>query len=647
MFSNPITPDKEEKIRSSIHSVMHTFTQEFTEAIKIATVNKTEQSSGGSPRSESTIEGVVLPRPPPAKVPLKRGMVYKRGDGIMSWKKRIMVAWNASENYRLDYFDSDGKTMRGSISCAGYTVQLFDVEDVAQFGPQGFKLVPTQRMRRTWYVRCENAEEKNDWVKILLKTCYKTTPTTVSSGSKDALIASAFEIAFESLRHHFGYWDYQAPYDSHLERLVDFVKEIVARDCVDEMIANIADHMFKNGELASIETHVTTKVLEAVTAVWDACLSTAERITRDIENTVQTHVDALQELKMSVNSQLDSLLERDVNVLMADYTLRSVCPFLDTVTQPIMDTYLDIVLYIYNVYRDKIMSGDMALAERRRTFVHQLDSECDFWHHQPPVFSPNLPLPSPSPQFLSVIGTWKLYSRGGLTEPSMEAAGSGDKVEEFSHDALPIWVLRQLAYDHFIDFFHRATHAFKKLITEQSKVPAANHALVVCRRHVLDVRGMAKHTLLTLLKRLVLCPLLEQIIPKAVATVAPIRKELFATQQTGSPLPDLINLHYMTKETVNQKVEAKINDVVEKYLELENSKLMRLLKEIEETFENPKVVEASSMHHEKEKDSKGPPVTSKALLKKDSKMNMLLRTNSGNFLGLNKKGSSKSNSFGH
>ena len=43
-----------------------------------------------------------------------------------AWKPNYFVATNKCDNFRIDYFDQEGGTRKGSIHCCGYTPEMDD-----------------------------------------------------------------------------------------------------------------------------------------------------------------------------------------------------------------------------------------------------------------------------------------------------------------------------------------------------------------------------------------------------------------------------------------------------------------------------------------------------------------------------------------
>jgi hypothetical protein len=92
---------------------------------------------------------------------------------VKNWKKRHFIIYNEADNFKIEYYDKKNGSLKGTIEPAGYMIQDFDQDDNAQHGGIGLKLVPHQKLRRTWYVRFENEEEKNEWKPVFARACYK------------------------------------------------------------------------------------------------------------------------------------------------------------------------------------------------------------------------------------------------------------------------------------------------------------------------------------------------------------------------------------------------------------------------------------------------------------------------------------------
>ncbi len=138
-----------------------------------------------------------LPAIPVPDYPLKEGIMDKRGDVMKNWKNRYFVALNKADNFVINYFEKEGGKVKGSINCCGYRARDYDEEETREYGAHGIKLVPWNDRRRTWYVKCANEQDKEEWMRVFNNACDKALPPVNS----DSVLASAFEGAYKAVRY--------------------------------------------------------------------------------------------------------------------------------------------------------------------------------------------------------------------------------------------------------------------------------------------------------------------------------------------------------------------------------------------------------------------------------------------------------------
>ena len=144
---------------------------------------------------------------------------------MSAWKPNHFVATNKSENFRIDYYDQEGGSRKGSINCCGYKAESCDegiltclisfimITDRLNFlcfsliyiisdelSPHGIKVVPSSESRRTFFLKFETPEDRDEWLEILNNACAKAEPAK----DEDELIRKAFSYAYHDIRVHYG-----------------------------------------------------------------------------------------------------------------------------------------------------------------------------------------------------------------------------------------------------------------------------------------------------------------------------------------------------------------------------------------------------------------------------------------------------------
>jgi hypothetical protein len=174
-FSGPVSEEDQNRIKQVLSDLEKDFLETYPVQFGVAICQKVKDESSQDGSSPDPLEELQLQKAPLPNEPLKKGYATKRGANVRNWKKRFFVANNASENFRIDYFDNEGGKIKGSINCAAYWCSDFGETDEAQFGPFGIRLTPTffSRIRRNWYIRFENEEDRTAWREVIQQCCWK------------------------------------------------------------------------------------------------------------------------------------------------------------------------------------------------------------------------------------------------------------------------------------------------------------------------------------------------------------------------------------------------------------------------------------------------------------------------------------------
>jgi uncharacterized protein (DUF697 family) len=543
MFSNPLDGPTQERINNLITEIVTGFATQFPVSYTIALVDKCKQEVN-PPHTE--IDDLTLETPPVPSEPLKTGFMTKRGDAHKTWKKRFCVAMNAADNYRIDYFESEGGKQKGSINCAGYRAEKFSEDDETQYGPCGIKLVPWQRMRRTWYIRCENEEDRTEWMKTFENACWRAH----APEDPNPLIAAGFRGAFQVVRYNYGYWGWYYGYGSEEERLADFIREVLARDIVDAVLGNIADGFFRAGLVNMVETTIGTAVRAAVTACWKAAVSAVNSITGTIEATAKANLGPIFEQQKLLKDKIIEMISGTTSPFFSEYGGKIMKPLLDNVSAPISRAFVLSIKALHEVFKTKLESGDFSSAGKRIDAVRWIDRQADYWYSGPI---------SKSREIL-----YDMYSSAGA--------------EVFAAGGFSLWAMRRMCMDNLQDLFHRATYTFNKLCADDGDNNATTHAATVMRRYLADAKTMIKYSLMTILRQILESPILQNIITPCKLLIAPIQKMIDDIPVPG--LSTLFNLSKLLEETVLQVVDNALGACVGGYLGTVNSTIDSIANEV-------------------------------------------------------------------
>ena len=209
------------------------------------------------------------------------------------WKTRYFCARNESDNYAIDYFETESRVKKkGTIYCCGHTTEEFSPEEEDIHGRYGLKISPTEgdnssSHQRVWWLRCENEDERADWLKLFLNACQKATPPAHS----DPLISSAFRATFRALRWHHGFSGWYRDTYTEPEHLARLCTDILAREVLHTAFTSLSESSQKANTIKLVQKNVDAAVTAAATKAWTtsvaACLAQKEAIEEQVRS-VQT-----------------------------------------------------------------------------------------------------------------------------------------------------------------------------------------------------------------------------------------------------------------------------------------------------------------------------------------------------------------------
>lgn len=188
-FSNPMDDAKQERMQTIIKEFLEVFASVFPNSYKDALIESVKE--GKQPEEEDERK---LPDVPTPEDPLKEGSVTKECAFRKNFKVNHLVAMNKADNFRIDYFDKEGGSLKGSINCAGYKTKKVEGDE------HGMEVIPSDDSRRTYRLRFESDEERDEWLDVINNACKKAT----APENPDKLLAKAFNGAYRAVRWHYG-----------------------------------------------------------------------------------------------------------------------------------------------------------------------------------------------------------------------------------------------------------------------------------------------------------------------------------------------------------------------------------------------------------------------------------------------------------
>jgi len=523
MFSNPLDGDTQARITNLIQEIVAGFTTNFPVCYAVALVEdiKAEKMAAKGDFDDCQLEEAPVP-----SFDLKSGFLTKRGDAHKNWKRRHCVAHNAADNFRVDYFDGEGGKLKGSIHCAGYHVENFNADDEIQFGQFGLKLVPWMKIRRTWYIRCDNEEDRRSWTKALETACWKAH----APSDPNPIIARAFNKAFERVRWNYGYWGYYSSYGAEDERLGDFIRQVLAREIVDAVIGGIPAGFFYSSMVSMVETTIATSVRAAVSAAWSGVVSGVNTVAATLKTTAESNLGPIFEQQQKIKEKIVTTVSATTAPFMTKVGSEIFSPVFSNITGPVARAFAEALKTVHAGLKAKIAEGSVASS------LDDFDRSGDWWSSGP------LEIPK------------KIISEMWESAPDAIFHAAG-----FS-----LWNVRWTIIEQLEALFHRATYTLGKLIKENAAVTAAQHAAEVMRRYVHDAKIFLFALLMNVIRKLLASPVSELVIKPCKALVAPIQDMIDAIPIPG--LSTLFDLEALLGDAVKEICDNGIKASLDGYL---------------------------------------------------------------------------------
>jgi len=436
------------------------------------------------------------------------------------------VAHNAADNFRVDYFDGEGGKLKGSIHCAGYHVENFSADDEIQFGQFGLKLVPWIKIRRTWFIRCDNEEDRTAWRKVLETACWKAR----APSNPNPLIARAFNKAFDRVRWNYGYWGYYSSYGAEDERLGDFIRTVLAREIVDAVIGGIPAGFFYSSMVGMVETTIATSVRAAVSAAWSGVVAGVEAVAATLKATAETNLGPIFEQQAKIKDRIVDTISSTTAPFMSKVGGEIFSPVFSNVTGPISRAFAEALKTVHTGLKAKVLEGDVTSS------LESFDRSGDWW--------------------------WG----GPLEVPKRIVSEMWDDAPTaiFNAAGFSLWNVRWTIIEQMEALFHRATYTLGKLIKENPGLTAAQHAADVMRRYVHDAKIFLNVCLMNIIRKLLDSPVNELVLKPCKALIAPIQEMIDAIPIPG--LSTLFDLEDLLGSAVKSICDNGIQAALDGYL---------------------------------------------------------------------------------
>jgi hypothetical protein len=524
-LNNPMNEERMERMQEVISDVVGQFSKEFPLQYKDCLIAKIKDEA--QPEEEDERK---LPDAPVPDYELKSGTMMKRGDINKGWKSRFFVALNEADNYRIDYFEKEGGKKKGSINCCGFEAMAFTEEDTTTHGQFGVKIVPEDERRRTWWLKCESEEEKDEWLKVLTTACNKAKAPV----HENEVIAGAFKGAYRSVRWHYGFYGWYRCVMTEGEQLGALCSEIVMREVVRAALDEVPEGPAKSTTINMVRKNVDLAVISAVNAAWTGVVSSCIAMSDALEESVKSLLAPLAENEVKLKEKVSSTVNDKVMPFLEDVGGRLCQPLLAACSTPITKSYASSVKGFSEFMKEKIKDGAYTESTMSAN-IREAHRSVNYWWSGPLKETNEI--------------AWNIY-----------ANDLADVVSFFGAGYTP-YSLYSEVLDSIRDLTHRAIHAFATA-TEEAKFEGQEAILNdVLAKFVHDAKLSMKNVLNNILAGILQSPFETLVMTPSLELVKPIQDMIDEIPVPG--LSDLFNLSSLTEEVLEKFKEDSVGAIVD------------------------------------------------------------------------------------
>lgn len=524
-MNNPMNEHRIERMQEVISDVVGDFAKEFPLHYKDALIAKIKEDAQAA--------GEEDPRKmPDAEIPdyeLKEGTMMKKGDINKGWKSRHFVALNQADNFRIDYYDKEGGKKKGSINCCGFEAMAYTEEDTTTHGQFGVKIVPDDDRRRTWWLKCESEEEKEDWLKILNNACRKANPPV----HEDPVVAAAFRGAYRSVRWHYGFYGWYRNVFAEGEQLGALVSEIVMREVVRAALDEVPEGPAKSTTINMVRKNVDVAVIAAVNSAWTATVSGCEAMKDTLTETVKKLLDPIFEQEVALKTKVTDTVNATVSPFLEDVGGRLCSPLLAACATPITKAYVSSIKGFSDFMKDHL---------EKHGYTKDSMAKDALWAHRRVNYWWSGPLENTNQI------AWNIY-----------ANDLADVITFFGAGYTP-YSLYSEVLESIRDLCHRAICTFTTAIHEADYVGQADILKDVLSKFVFDAKLAMQGVLENILLGILQSPFETLVITPCLELVKPIQDMIDEIPVPG--LSDLFNLTSLTGEVLEQLQNDAVSSIV-------------------------------------------------------------------------------------
>lgn len=437
---------------------------------------------------------------------------------VKNWKPRYFAIHNESDNFRVDYHDGTSETgkLKGSIFCAGYTAYEFDRDDIAEHGEPGIKLVPWSWRRRTWFIKCADDKEREEWLGAFRTACWKSRPPH----DEDLCIAQAFDVALRNTRWRCWIWGWYYGAGDEGERLGELVLDVLDREVINNVINGIVEGPARAMTVDLIRKTIGTSVKSACSSAWISSAAAVRSVSTKIQEQVTELISPVIEKQNEFKSMIVDKISGKINPFLEDKCSSLLKPVFKVIFKPIIQSFLHAAKGFHSHMKDKIANDEFAKAKFDNTLQYS-GWQMDWWS---------------GPIHDAYAVAYRMYTSDMTELLSLLAGGvTAYSVYNMVMDKLKMLLQRAI--------FTFGNLARSNVETEYGAV--LNHVMGLFYH---DVVVMVKSTILDILTAILDSPIQELVVAPCKELIAPLQEMVEAIPIPG--LSTLIDLNVMLSDVV-------------------------------------------------------------------------------------------------
>jgi len=533
-LGNPIDEPTQQRINEKIQDVVKRFSIEFSKAYTQAVIAKAKLEIEPPTSIEDDLKLQTAPIPGHT---LKSGILTKRGESVKSWKQRFFVAYNAKDNYKIDYHEgtNEQSKLKGTIFCAGYRAYEFNQDDITDHGGPGIKLVPWSYRRRTWWIKCDDEKERKDWLNVFETACYKSQ----APRDEDECLADAFDITLRNLRWHYWFWGWYAQAGPEPERLGEFILDLLDRDIINAIIGGIVEGPAKAMTVDLIRKTIGTSVKAACSSAWISSSTAVRSLSATIQSSVKDLISPLLEKQKGFKQNIVDKIGGTINPFLADKGGALLKPVLNCMFKPVTSAFINGIKGWHAHMTSKISSNEFAPARFQSTLDYS-DWQMDWWS-------------GPLHSAYHVI--WRMYTDDFSTVASLLVGG------------ITPYTVYNMVMEKLKIVMHRAMFTFGSLAKSISESELASVLSHVAGLLFHDCLIMVRSVIADVLKAILDAPLQEMVLKPCKELIAPLQEMVDALPVPGLSLlfdlPTLLEdvVYSIENDSITAIVSGSVADI--------------------------------------------------------------------------------------